>query len=285
MKEKLVKGFEFIKQFVNTNKPLCMKIMAGIIVIIAILVVASCLKGTKYGNTASNSGNLGLAVQDGNWIYYIEIDDDEPVGICKVKNNGKKVKKVAEGEFSELNIIDNYIYCIERSDGKDNLIKMKTNGKNKEILARDIDNEQITATDKWVYYYKNSYLYRVKLNGTDREKISERDIEYYQIDGNWIYYIYNKENSTYIAKMKLNGEDSQRIAKAGDNENYDSLYVKNGKVYYIVSKRDDSYDYVYYLYKMNKKGQKQEKICKLDKNIKYINMRRRSNILYSNRRL
>lgn len=287
MKEKLIKEFEFVKQFINSNKALCMRIVAAIIIIIAVLVIASCFKGEKAGNSAGNAKNLGLAVQDGNWIYYVEVDDDEPVGICKVKNNGKKTEKVVDGNFYGLNIIDNYIYCLEydEDDRQNNLIRIKTNGKNKEILARDIDEEQITAVDKWVYYYKNDYLYRVKLDGTDREKVSEKEIKYYQIDGNWIYYIYEKESSIYIAKMKLDGKDAQRIAKAGENENYEALCVKNGKIYYVVAKRDDSYNYQYYLYKMNKNGKKQEKVCKIDKGIDYINMRRRQNILYSNRKL
>ena len=41
--------------------------------------------------------------------------------------------------------------------------------------------------EKWVYYFKNSNLYRVRTNGTDREKISDRKISYYQIDGSKIF--------------------------------------------------------------------------------------------------
>lgn len=274
MKEKLMKSIEFIKRFVNTNKALCMKIIAGMIIIIAILVIASCFKGTKYGNSVGNNSNLGLTVQDGKWIYYVEVDDNEPVGICKVKTNGKKTKKIADGYMYNLNIIDNYIYCLEydEEDGQNNLIKIKTNGKNKEILASDIDETQILVAGKWVYYSKNDNLYRVKLNGTDIEKISEKMISYYQIEENWIYYIYEKGKSEYIAKMKLNGEDSQRISKADSEEIYEALYVKNGRVYYIVSKMDDSYDSQYYLYRMSKKGEKVEQICKLDTNIQFINM-------------
>lgn len=275
MKEKLINSFKFVKEFIITNKSIFMKVLAAIIVIIAVIVICSCFKGAKYGNSAGNSSNMGLAVQDGSWIYYVEVDDDEPVGICRVKNNGKKTEKVVDGYMYELNIIDNYIYCIEYNEDeyRSDLIKIKTNGKNKEILARDIDEGQVVATDKWVYYYKNDTLYRVKLDGTDREKISDKEITYYQIDGNWIYYIYETDNSqTYIAKMKLNGEKAQRIAKAGEDEEYEALYVKGGKIYYSVSKVNDNYDYEYSLYKMNKKGEKSEKVCKIDENIQHINM-------------
>ncbi len=274
MKEKVMNFLKLAKQFILTNKSLVMKMIAVIIVIIAIIVIASSLNGTKVGNAASNSHNLGLAVQDGSWIYYVAVDDDEPVGIYKVKNNGKKTEKVADGYMYNLNIVDNYIYCLEYNEDEErnDLIKIKTNGKNKETLARDIDENQIMLVDKWVYYYKDNSLYRVKTSGTDREKLSDREIEYYQIDGNWIYYIYENEDSQYIAKMKLDGEDSIRIAKADSSMQYEALCIKGGKIYYIASKNNDSYDRDYYLYKMNKKGNNTEQICKIDTNIQYINM-------------
>lgn len=274
MKYKIIKSIENLKRLININKSLSMKIMAGLIIIITIMVVSSCFKETKNGNSAGNSNNLGIAVQDGKWIYYIDIDGDEEVGICKVKTNGKKSEKVIEGSISHLNIVNNYIYCIEydESEMRNNLIKVKTNGKNKEILARDLDTDIITVTDKWVYYFKNDNLYRIELKGTDREKVSSKNISYYQIEGDWIYYIYSSENSEYIAKMKLDGEDSQRIAKATDDIHFETLYVKGGKIYYITSKHNDYYDNDYYLFKMNKKGEKTEKVCKLDTNIQDINM-------------
>ena len=74
---------------------------------------------------------------------------------------------------------------------------MKTNGKKKEVLAQDVDASQVIAMEKWVYYFKNSNLYRVRTNGTDREKISDRKISYYQIDGSKIYYIYSNNETKW----------------------------------------------------------------------------------------
>lgn len=274
MKDKLMKGIEFIKNIISTRKQLIIKIMAPLIIIIAILVISSCFKEAEYGNSTANAYNLGLAVQDGKWIYYVETDAGEPVGICRVKNNGKKEEKVAEGQMCYLNIIDNYIYCLEYDEDnyRNNLIKIKTNGKNKQILARDIDDEQIIATNKWIYYFKSDSLYRAKLDGTSREKISDRDIEYYHIDDHWIYYIYSNEGSQYIAKMKLDGDDAQRIAKAEETTKYQTIYVKGSKIYYVISKANENYDYTYYLCRMNKKGEKIKQICKLDANVQDISM-------------
>ena len=72
-----------------------------------------------------------------------------------------------------LNVIDNYIYCIEKDEekGQNNLIKMKTNGKKKEVLAQDVDASQVIAMEKWIYYFKNSNLYRVRTNGNGKMDI------------------------------------------------------------------------------------------------------------------
>lgn len=280
MKKNLIEILKNIKNIILTNKKITMEILAGIIIIVTILVIASCFKTNKFENSTGNNNNLGLATQAGNKIFYVDIDDGEIVGICKMNKNGKKTEKISEGMLSNINVMGNYIYCIESENSEKNLIRIKTNGDKREILARDIERGAITVTEKWIYYYKNNNLYRAKLDGTDKEKISEKDILYYQIEGNWIYYIYKNDSSKYIARMKLNGTKAERIAKAEDTEDFETLYIKNGKIYYISAILEENYDYTYYLYKINKNGNKKERICKIDTNVQYINMQEK-NIYYT----
>lgn len=186
----------------------------------------------------------------------------------------KTLKKLLKENTYGLNVIDNYIYCIEKDEkkGQNNLIKMKTNGKKKEVLAQDVDASQIVAIEKWVYYFKNSNLYRVRTNGTDREKFSDRKISYYQIVDSKIYYIYSIEGSQYIATMKLNGKKATRISKIDTGMQCQALYVKGTSVYYLITGTEDNIDKEMYLYKMNKKGEKISKVCKIDSNVKEVNM-------------
>ena len=273
MKNKLINVINFIKNFVQGNKSLVLKIIAVLIVLITIIVVKSCFTGKKYGNSFGNSNNLGLAAEYGKWIYYIDFDDNESAGIRKIKPNGKKSEKVIDGNISNLNVIDGYIYCIEEDDeGQNNLIRMKLNGKKKETLAKAIDANTINVTSKWVFYYKDGKLYRVSKTGEERKKISDKNISFYIIDNNLIYYIYTKSNSAYIAKMKLDGEESEKIAKADSGVKYECLNIKDGKIYYIQAEANKNYDYEYSLYSMNKKGEKIKKICIIDENVMYINM-------------
>ena len=68
----------------------------------------------------------------GKWIYYIDVNDGQTVGISRIKTNGKHKEKIADGIVSELNIVGNEIFGIEYDERnlQYNLIKMKTNGKN-----------------------------------------------------------------------------------------------------------------------------------------------------------
>ena len=265
---------KIIKEIFKANKSIIMKLLAVIVVIIAVLVIVSALRENNEINKYANSNNAGIAVQDGSWIYFSKVEDGEAVGIYKVKQNSKNASKVIEGNLYCLNIEDNYIYCLEEddNDGQYNLVKIKKNGKGKEILAENINQAPINVADKWVYYFKNGKLCRIKTNGKDKETVSDKRISYYQISGKLIYYIYENDNSQYIAKMKLNGENSEKIIKADSDVDFEALYVKGGTIYYIQTELNKKYDTEYSLYKTNNKGDKSEKVCDLDENIKYINM-------------
>lgn len=273
MQEKLREYIYNIKQFIKEHKSFCLKMARIIGIVIIAIIIISLLKPTDLGNSMGNIQNNGLAVQDGNWIYYIKIDAGNSVGINKIKDNGKKVKSIIDGEYYSLNLIGNYIYCVEKEEEKYNIVKIKNNGKNKEIIARDISFSNITITEDWIYYNKNNVLYRIKLDGSTKEKVSDKNITIYQIKGNKIYYIYEIDNEQYIARMKLDGSDNKRIAKQELEEaRYIALYVKGNKVYYILQKDTDNYEQECYLYRMTKSGEKVKEILKIGTDVDSINM-------------
>lgn len=269
--EKITQIKDFIIKFVNEHKKITLRILAVLIVLITIIVIRSTFKKEKIGNSAGNlMQNNGISVADGKWIYYVEFDEGEPSGIYKVKNKGSKTKKIKSGYFEYINVIDKYIYCLEKDEDKNqyNLVRMKTNGKKKETIARNIDYAPITATKDRIYYFKDNNLYGIKSNGSDRQKISDKNISYYEISGNTMYYIYENEGTSYIAKMKLNGKNNNiRIGKLDDSE-YVSLHIKGNKIYYIVHEDEKNYK----LYKMNKNGEKEERIYTFSEKIECINM-------------
>lgn len=268
--EKIMQIKDVIINSINEHRNIFFRILAGLIIIVTIMVIASVLKKDKIGNTAGNLiANHGISAEEGKWIYYIEFDDGNPVGIYKVKNSGSKTKKVKGGYFEYINVIDNYIYCLEKDEEKNqyNLVKMKTNGNKKETIAKNIDYAPVTAAGDRVYYFKDGSFYRIKTNGSDRQKLSDKNISYYEISGNMIYYIYENEGSSYIAKMKLNGDKNLRIGKM-DDSSYIALHVKGNKVYYIMYDSEHKYK----LYKMKTNGEKEERLYTFSNSIDNINM-------------
>ena len=80
----------------------------------------------------------------------------------------------------------------------------------------------------------------------------------------------------YIRKkcVKLNGKKATRISKIDTGMQCQALYVKGKKIYYLVTGTEDNVDKEMYLYKMNKKGEKITKVCKIDSNVKEVNMQK-----------
>lgn len=273
MKKKLIDIINSKKQTINESKWSALKILAIVFAIILVGIIAICIKKARPGNSAGNSSNLGLAVQKGSWIYYIELENSEPVGICRTRTNGKNKENIAKGKMYELNVIGDYIYCIETNEENQNdLVKIKIDKKKKSVIVQDIDNREVIAKSNWIYYYKNNELYRIKTNGKKEEKISSKEIMYFHLDGNWIYYIYTNMESQYIARMKLDGDHSEKIVKISNEYKLKTLNKKGNEIYYVVSKLNNEYEEENYLCKVHTNGKKQEEIFKIDNNITEINM-------------
>lgn len=117
--EKVLQIKDMVINFIKEHRKLALRILAALIIIITILVIKSAFKKEKIGNSAGNLiQNKGLSVIVGKWIYYIEFDDGEPSGIYKVKKNGEKTEKIKSGYFEYLNVVDKYIYCLEKDQEK-----------------------------------------------------------------------------------------------------------------------------------------------------------------------
>lgn len=243
--------------FIVANK-LVSIIIAVALFVIVLGIVIMCNK-VKIGNTSGNLNNLGFSVKSGNWIYYLGYDGGNADGIYRVKANSNKKEKITSDYGYYLNKSGNYIYYYDAEEN--DIIKMKENGKDKEVFVKDVDTEKIMVVDNWVYYFKNSTLYRIKTNGENKQKISKKSIENYEVVGNWIYYSYYNDGEYIIAKMKTNGEDISKIdSKAGK-----VFFVNGNNLYYIYEKYNaEELTTTYQLYKMKTNGKDKEKIANID---------------------
>lgn len=154
---------------------------------------------------------------------------------------------------------------------------MKTNGKDKDIVVENVDPTLMTISDNWIYYFDNSYFYRIKTNGEEKKRLSNKSIESYEIVENWIYYSYKNDGKYVIAKMKANGEDNTKI----DTETGKAFLVRGNYIYYIYENYDyENYEYSYELYKMKINGKDKKKVADIGGNVDINTVNFNENAVY-----
>lgn len=276
MREKFVNLKNKFISFIKNNKIL--SIIVGAIILAIIITIIICSK-QEIGNTNGNLINLGFSVQKGNWTYYLGFKDSINDGIYRINTSGSKKEKISDDYGMYLNKCGNYLYYIDLKSDEYNIVRMKTNGEDKEIVEQDIDIAKITVVDNWIYYFKGSKLYKVKTNGNDKQVLLDQSIENYEIKGKWIYYSYINNGKYVIAKTKTNGEDTQKI----DVDASKAFFVDGKKIYYIYQNyNSDEYTINYELYRISVTGENKEKVADISGQIDTQNINfDDSNIFYT----
>ena len=233
------------------------KISISILLVLVLLIFAIIYKSnSKEENLSGNLNNLGFSVNFGKTTYCLGYKDGIADGIYKI--SGKNKTKISDDYGYYLNKSGNYIYYIDAIDN--NIIRMKTNGKKKDIIVENVDTEIMTVVGDYIYYFDNSYFYRIKTNGENKKRISNKSLEMYQIVGKYIYYSYMDNGSYSIAKMKTDGENNQKIA----SECGKAFCVDGKHIYYICENNGNSNETFYELYKMNKNGENKKQLAKIE---------------------
>lgn len=238
-----------IKKDVKTKK----KVWPTIITIL-ILAIIACLatfiyeEYLKLGNTIGNIRNYGYAAKQGEWIYYLSPNEDSSkIGIFKTKAGDKEYKPecliMEEWDILSVNVVGNYIYFIgissepySEDDEIDNKIyRIRTDGTDLKVIN---DNEfnnncyEIYVVHNKVYYIGTDInVYKMNIDGSNRELVLENQTGYLGITDKYI--IYNVENEdetdyiTYIAN--LDGTNQRPII---ENTRIYSVNVVGNYVYY-----------------------------------------------------
>ncbi len=175
------------------------------------------------GNTIGNIRNYGYAVEDGGDIYYLAPNEDSSqIGIFKVKSNGKNKELLY---MSEIDIVSLNVYK--------NYIYFIGSGTTAHSDTDELDNK----------------IYRMKKDGSELEILNDNELnndcyEIYVID-NSVYYIgLNAE----ICKMDLNGSNKTVVA------DYGTGYLGINKDYILFNKLESEESTEYVTYIMDRDG-------------------------------
>lgn len=159
----------------------------------------------------------------GDWIYYSYMNDGNYV-IAKMKTNGENVSKIDKQAGKSFFVNGKNIYYIRENgeEGKYELYKIKTNGKDKKKITdinETIELSIINFNENKLYYIKKnedleSAIYKMDLKGKNETKIV--DIKGYttniNIHNNWIYYPDQDDiGDVQMFRIKTNGDDKQSL--------------------------------------------------------------------------
>jgi hypothetical protein len=182
-------------------------------------------------------------LQDDKWIYFVEKN-----GLFKIQHNDTtSIEILSESYFSSIYLYNDWLYySLNRSFDLSGLFKIKIDGTNNQRIHEDQSTEIIVQED-WIYYISNNVLYRIKPDGTERTFLHD-SVRNINIIDNWIYYIHPTDG---ICKIHTDGTQKTVVFPTGVK----NMIVVNDWIFY--SAKDS-------LAKVKTDGTHQEEILSLD---------------------
>jgi hypothetical protein len=161
-----------------------------------------------------------------NWIYYCDFSEKN---VYKMRTNGKDNQNINIGYSCEnLVIVDNYLYFstiiggIYKHDISEYLVETIVDDKTRKI----------TIYEGWIYYSNeddNGYLYKIRVNGTDRERLNQTRSLSISVMDDWVYYCDFDDNRN-IYRFRLDGTCNERL----NNDRSSDINIIGDWIYYIV---------------------------------------------------
>lgn len=118
----------------------------------------------------------------------------------------------------------------------------------------------VAEKDGWIYYYcstfKDSGLYKVRINGTEKTKLNDDFAFYINVSGDWVYYVVTTITDTeaevsntgnVFTEAKTDTKSESAIYKTQINGSGESIKIKAGAENIIVAD-----DWIYYTSEDNK---------------------------------
>ena len=201
------------------------------------------------------TSNGGIAVQQGDWIYYKNglpntkswFNRFEDKGkLFKIKVDGTQKSKICNDNAENINISGyNLFYAVSKDLNSTKLgydiFRIELKNFSRRYISHTSSKEYIIS-DEWIYYIDSSCIYKVKTDGSNKiclVDIGNGFIEEIQLSEGWIFFTDDSQNNKIFKvninggeKFKINDESSGHIKVVG-NWIYYSDSLTNSKVYKI----------------------------------------------------
>lgn len=189
----------------------------------------------NFGNTMSNIKNGGYIVEDNNYVYYIDFNDNYSLHRYNLLNN--EDIKLSDGNAMCVNVVDDWIYFCTGYPG--NICRVK---KDSTFINTVTFKEyyKVIVTDKYIFALESKEdeeqkLYRINLNGSKKKLIFSNVGKYYDIYNNTIYFSNGNDNYMIYA-CDLDGNNIKKVISrsVGDINIFDNyMYYTDIESNYI----------------------------------------------------
>lgn len=173
------------------------------------------------GNTAGNLYNAGLVCENDGTVFFANPSDE--YHLYSMDADGSNLKMISDDVASFINADEHYVYYVRnnpRSDtafsflqiNTDSLCRINRDGCGEILVLDSAPSMYASLIGDYVYYlhYDDkdaTSLYKVKIDGSDKQQVSEQP--YYSCSANGSYLYYNGLDSDHYIR---------RINTAMDNE-------------------------------------------------------------------
>ena len=205
-----------------------------------ISVAVSAGVSNTIGNTAANLYLEGNVSAQGNWIYFLTDHGEIYKYSIKTKEKTRLYSHPSVGwGLRQINVVGEWVYFYASNEG---IFKVRIDGTGAQKI---IDNQGLfmymCVADGYIYYNSDysedsGYrLYRMKIDGSNREKTADEHCNYINITGDYIYYNseYSDTTKAGFYRMKRDGTERTLLASAFYNSLYiygNDAYISNGQM-------------------------------------------------------
>lgn len=204
-------------------------IVTGVMVLT--LLFAPFDSGTLYpGNTSANLNYGGWVAQEDTLLYY----RNQAGGITLIDSEQNSEQVIYEGDCSYFNIVDEWLYFIDRGQ----IVRMPLTGFTTQKVQTATPVARMSVNGDWIYYTdQNGILYKMKNDSSQQRQLSPEGsvVGRFTVDNRLIVF----EDQNGISRMATDGSAITPVVEGTvDMFLYtnDSLYYsQNGQILRIFS--------------------------------------------------
>ncbi len=139
------------------------------------------------GNSTGNIAMGGFVAESDGWVYFSMPDDER---LLMMEADGGEIIVLADERAEFINVIDDWVYYVSVTD----IVKIRSNGSEREVIAPNAAAMFMSVVDDWIYYFSTidlvtgSGIYKINLDGEEKTLLSDARSMYLNVVDEWLFF-------------------------------------------------------------------------------------------------